>query len=220
MIRDSELHTRRRNPDKTINSGKCSSPMFTIYWTVLSVAKTTPCGTVDSLTSELGGGSGCGILRGISALTAFSWRNITKDFIQHSLICGPADCLLAGRRSTESRTACLKQQSVYATNRCYHHTDTPLVSQHSYFHYLSCTSCVPSPFISYFFSPHMLPLILSVFSSLPAFLIILVYPLLLIIPPSLKATLKNASPWLNPLDPQAAGDWARNASEVAICLPS
>jgi hypothetical protein len=66
----------------------------------------------------------------------------------------------------------------------------------------------------------MLPLILSVFSSLPAFLIIFVYPLLLIIPPSLKATLKNVSPWLNPLDPQAAGDWARNASDVAICLPS
>jgi len=53
MIRDSELHTRWRNSDKNTNSGKYSSHMFTIYLAVLSVAKTTQCGTVDSLSSEM-----------------------------------------------------------------------------------------------------------------------------------------------------------------------
>jgi hypothetical protein len=38
---------------KNINSGKCSSHMFTDYLTVLWVAKTKQCGTVHSLTSKL-----------------------------------------------------------------------------------------------------------------------------------------------------------------------
>jgi hypothetical protein len=92
--------------------------MIYLYFIMLSVAKTTYCGTADSLKSELQKRVYVAYLEALLLSPHFREGISQKKSIQDSLRIYVSDiwtCRLPNgrRRSTESRTVCLKQQSVY-----------------------------------------------------------------------------------------------------------
>jgi hypothetical protein len=152
-----------------------------------------------------------------------------RGYLGQSVKSGPADyedsvCyILPGdipRKFVQSVSRNRQCTCVYAINKCYHSSDIPFLSHDPSLHHLTRTSCLPSPLsINSFFPPAapnsfclLITLCLSYYLGLPS--------------PPYHSSLAQSNPkkrisMAQPFGPsKAAGDWARNVSEVAICLPS